>query len=207
MRLYFFKNKLTLKFKNNAADFIKRFSTNVVEAPRNAFVDLKGRVVAVFDQKRVSKDEMLVVIERQFLDRVKKHLEKYLALESISMEETALKSYWDLDKNGPLMLAEEPLESHVSEEEFTLFRLKNHWPLQGIDFDEELLLNVGNEEFVSYTKGCYFGQEVIARVHYRGKPPKQLVVAEETAENSAVLTSKTKDPATGKTIGFYMLQL
>jgi aminomethyltransferase len=29
-------------------------------------------------------------------------------------------------------------------------------------------------EAVSYTKGCYLGQEVIARIHWRGQPAKQL---------------------------------
>lgn len=37
---------------------------------------------------------------------------------------------------------------------------------------------------VSFTKGCYTGQEIIARVHYRGKPKKRFYVARiETIEN------------------------
>jgi aminomethyltransferase len=27
---------------------------------------------------------------------------------------------------------------------------------------------------VSYTKGCYLGQEIIARIHWRGQPARQL---------------------------------
>ncbi|MCG3144799.1 MAG: hypothetical protein HONDAALG_02272 [Gammaproteobacteria bacterium] len=30
------------------------------------------------------------------------------------------------------------------------------------------------EPAVSYTKGCYLGQEVIARIHWRGQPAKRL---------------------------------
>ncbi|MGH9935982.1 MAG: glycine cleavage T C-terminal barrel domain-containing protein, partial [Blastocatellia bacterium] len=30
------------------------------------------------------------------------------------------------------------------------------------------------ESAVSYTKGCYLGQEVIARIHWRGQPAKRL---------------------------------
>jgi tRNA-modifying protein YgfZ len=31
-----------------------------------------------------------------------------------------------------------------------------------------------NERAVSFTKGCYIGQETVARLHYRGKPNRQL---------------------------------
>ncbi len=43
-------------------------------------------------------------------------------------------------------------------------------PLYGIDFDAgNLPQETGLEEqTVSYTKGCYLGQEVVARIHYRG---------------------------------------
>ncbi len=39
----------------------------------------------------------------------------------------------------------------------------------GVDFGEENFpQETGREAAVSYTKGCYLGQEVIARIHYRG---------------------------------------
>ena len=31
-----------------------------------------------------------------------------------------------------------------------------------------------NERAVSFTKGCYIGQETVARLHYRGKPNRRL---------------------------------
>ena len=42
-------------------------------------------------------------------------------------------------------------------------------PLCGVDFgDTNFPQETGLEEAVSYTKGCYLGQEVVARIHYRG---------------------------------------
>jgi folate-binding protein YgfZ len=42
-------------------------------------------------------------------------------------------------------------------------------PAYGQDVDESVILpETGLEHFVSYTKGCYIGQEVVARVKYRG---------------------------------------
>ena len=58
-----------------------------------------------------------------------------------------------------------------------------------------MLLNVADEAWVSYTKGCYLGQEIVARVHFRSKPPKKLVVRSEGEADTALLTSKVKDPA------------
>jgi folate-binding protein YgfZ len=48
-------------------------------------------------------------------------------------------------------------------------------PREGVDVTENhILLEAGFAKAVSYTKGCYLGQEVIARIHWRGQPAKQL---------------------------------
>ena len=45
-------------------------------------------------------------------------------------------------------------------------------------------LSLDLAEAISFTKGCYTGQEIIARTHYRGKPKKRLarLVLESTPE-------------------------
>lgn len=53
-------------------------------------------------------------------------------------------------------------------------------PRYGVDFDdgnfpqETGIEEAGLERAVSYTKGCYLGQEVVARIHYRGHVNRQL---------------------------------
>jgi folate-binding protein YgfZ len=39
---------------------------------------------------------------------------------------------------------------------------------------ENILLEAGMHDAVSYTKGCYLGQEIIARIHWRGQPARRL---------------------------------
>lgn len=47
---------------------------------------------------------------------------------------------------------------------------------RGIDLDERtLLLELGRPEMVSHDKGCYLGQETIARVHSRGHVNRQIM--------------------------------
>jgi folate-binding protein YgfZ len=42
-------------------------------------------------------------------------------------------------------------------------------PRYGADFDEaNFPQETGFEDAISYTKGCYLGQEIVARIHYRG---------------------------------------
>jgi folate-binding protein YgfZ len=49
-------------------------------------------------------------------------------------------------------------------------------PRFGADFGPETLpQETGLEDAVAYTKGCYLGQEVVARLHYRGRPQRGLV--------------------------------
>ena len=54
-------------------------------------------------------------------------------------------------------------------------RLEAGIPRENVDVTENnILLEAGYDKAVSYTKGCYLGQEVIARIHWRGQPAKQL---------------------------------
>src|SRR5262249_3532023 len=50
-------------------------------------------------------------------------------------------------------------------------------PRFGVDLDSDSVIpqEAGlNERAVSFTKGCYVGQETVARLHYRGKPNRRL---------------------------------
>lgn len=66
-------------------------------------------------------------------------------------------------------------------------RVERGLPAFGIDFDENNLAQESGIEAVDFTKGCYLGQEVIARLHYRGQVPKvvrRLVWSEENSDSS-----------------------
>lgn len=53
---------------------------------------------------------------------------------------------------------------------FNVLRLEKGVPLFGIDFDETVNpLESNMQDFISWTKGCYIGQEVIARLDTYGK--------------------------------------
>ncbi|MGH2879499.1 MAG: YgfZ/GcvT domain-containing protein [Solirubrobacteraceae bacterium] len=64
----------------------------------------------------------------------------------------------------------------VSEETAEIVRVEGGRPRYGIDIDESTIPQEAglNERAVSFTKGCYVGQETVARLHYRGKPNRHL---------------------------------
>jgi len=55
-------------------------------------------------------------------------------------------------------------------------RIESGRPRHGVDFDTDTIPQEAglNERAVSFTKGCYVGQETVARLHYKGKPNRHL---------------------------------
>jgi folate-binding protein YgfZ len=64
----------------------------------------------------------------------------------------------------------------VSEETAEVLRVERGRPRYGIELDDTVIPQEAglNARAVSFTKGCYVGQETVARLHYRGKPNRHL---------------------------------
>ena len=64
----------------------------------------------------------------------------------------------------------------VSEEAAECVRIEAGRPRLGYDMDADTMPQEAgiNERAVSFTKGCYVGQETVARLHYKGKPNRHL---------------------------------
>lgn len=63
----------------------------------------------------------------------------------------------------------------VGHDALELLRIEAGVPRYGKDMDDTTVVTETNlDEAVSYTKGCYIGQEIIARIKYRGHVAKKL---------------------------------
>jgi tRNA-modifying protein YgfZ len=64
----------------------------------------------------------------------------------------------------------------ASEEAAEIVRIEQGRPRYGVDMDDATIPQEAglNERAVSFTKGCYVGQETVARLYYRGKPNRHL---------------------------------
>lgn len=78
-------------------------------------------------------------------------------------------------------------------------RIEAGVPLYGIDMDENNVVTETNlDDAVSFTKGCYVGQEIIVRIKHRGHVAKKLsgVVLDDSTSvprNSKIVSSEGKE--------------
>jgi len=88
----------------------------------------------------------------------------------------------------------------VGQQAFEVLRIEAGNPAYGIDMDETNVVTEALDEAVSYTKGCYIGQEIIARIKYRGHVAKQLsgIAFKNRVQVAAGAVIKSSD---GKEIG------
>jgi folate-binding protein YgfZ len=64
----------------------------------------------------------------------------------------------------------------IEEADAEVLRVESGRPRYGLDLDDSVIPEEAglNERAVSFTKGCYVGQETVARLHWRGKPNRRL---------------------------------
>ena len=82
--------------------------------------------------------------------------------------------------------------ARVSEDALEIVRVESGRPRFGREMTQETIPQEAgiNERAVSFTKGCYIGQETVARLHYKGKPNRHLrgLRLTEGAEAGSVVT-------------------
>lgn len=84
-----------------------------------------------------------------------------------------------------------------------VLRVEAGVPRYGVDVtDANVVLEaVREDEAVSYTKGCYVGQEIIARIHWRGHVAKQLAGLILDPQAAAPVGSSIRSSDGGREIG------
>ena len=204
MRIYKLNNT-TLKIKGNATAFLNGITSNALDAPLNAFLNQHGRIIATFRQKKITEDEFLISVPSMAVDNLLKHLDRYAKISRVSLAPDSHKAYLDLDTRSTFWTTEDFPDS-ISDEAFILFRLDHSIPMMGVDYQaDEFILNVHEFDYVSYTKGCFLGQEPVAKVHNRAHPSRKLIVQFEdecAPEDKLRMTSIITAPLTKRRKGF-----
>ena len=90
----------------------------------------------------------------------------------------------------------------VGESVYEVLRIEAAVPRYGLDMDESNVVTETNlDDAVSYTKGCYIGQEIIARIKYRGHVAKKLtglIFAEKVEATSGDVIKSPDDKDIGR---------
>jgi folate-binding protein YgfZ len=187
----------------DAADYLQRMVSNDVEALvvgeacDALLLTAKARVIAPLRVLRRGEEDFLLLTEPELGDTVRTQLlrTRFAAKAEIEPEEH---ESW-LVLGGEEVLDDRPAGDEVGEEELERWRIEAGLPRWGREIDEQILpAEAGlDETHISFSKGCYPGQEPIARQRYRGKVNRKLRVLD--VEGDA--TPGTELLLDGKTVG------
>jgi folate-binding protein YgfZ len=187
-----------------AAAYLNRMVSNDVEALEVGeacealLLTPKARIVAPMVVWRRAKDDFLLLTEPEARDRLARELlrSRFAAKCEIAVEQhrsvlvlggdelvvNQHKVVANLDYGVPaveLLDADPPVGTEpIAEEELERLRILARTPRLGRELDDRVLpAEAGLEQrAISFTKGCYPGQEPVARLHFRGHPNRGLRV-------------------------------
>jgi tRNA-modifying protein YgfZ len=179
-----------------AAEFLERMVSNEVtslesgEARPALLLTPKSRIVAPLRVVREGPESFLLITEAELAELVGSTLLRARFAAKCEIELKPYRGYLQLGSGEGIRnddYGTEAWESWgekerdaASVDELEPRRIEAGTPLWGRELDETILpAEAGlDETHVSFTKGCYPGQEPIARLHYRGRPNRRLRVLE-----------------------------
>jgi tRNA-modifying protein YgfZ len=178
----------------DACDYLQRMVSNDVEALQVGdacpalLLTAKARLVAPVVVWRRGEDDFLVLTEPELGDtvralRTRMRLRAQCEIEPESHSSVLVFGGGDgfaTDFPGAVEVLDSGLEATLGGEELEQRRVEAGVPRWGRELDERVLpAEAGlDATHISFTKGCYPGQEPVARLHYRGKANRSLRVLE-----------------------------
>ena len=183
----------------DSASYLQRMLSNDVEALglgescEALLLTPKGRVIAPMRVLRRGDDDFLLLTEPEAAEPLRAELQRMRFAAKVEIEPEEHRSYLLVgDANGgipnsdygipagEILDADPPALPALSEEELEALRIEAGKPRFGTEIDDSILpAEAGlDETHISFTKGCFPGQEPVARLHYRGHPNRRLRVLE-----------------------------
>jgi folate-binding protein YgfZ len=168
----------------DAADYLQRMVSNDVEALavgescEALLLTAKAKVIAPLRVIRRAADDFLLLTEPELGETARAELVRMRFAAKAEIEAEEHESWLVL--GGEEVLDERPSGDEVDEEQLERWRIESGIPRWGRELDDRILpAEAGlDETHISFSKGCYPGQEPIARQRYRGKVNRRLRVLE-----------------------------
>lgn len=160
----------------------------------------KGRIVAPMTVYRRGVDDFLLLTEPDLAERLRATLTRGRIAAKVTVELEEHASALVVGRETPAggianrelgvaayeVIDEElPAWREIEEHELELLRIRAATPRYGRELDDRVLpAEAGlDERAIDFEKGCYPGQEPIARQHYRGRVNRTLRVLEIAGED------------------------
>ena len=155
-----------------------------------AICSLKGRIQFGLWLKKLNPESFEIVTTQDQSEEFAKHIKKFGAFSKMKLEQAAQVFPTLTDDSTDFS----PTETDI-----------NVWQLQAIEAGQAWIsattaelfqpqeLRLHQREGVHYDKGCYIGQEIIARLWFKAKPKSWLHLVQGTGDVPAPATQLNKD--------------
>ena len=166
---------------------VKKIRDNEIQI--NAYCQHQGKIIAIIWVFK-KNENFYLSIPSELKDIVLSKLNMFKLMSKVEIEDFSEKIYqyglineandkaFKISENLSLFTTMEPLEHYHNHSQWEAACIDEGLPDIYLNTSEKHIpqaLNLDINEFgVSFTKGCYPGQEVVARMHYLGKPKRRL---------------------------------
>jgi tRNA-modifying protein YgfZ len=210
-----------------AADFLERMLSNEVvsleagQVRPALLLTAKSRIVAPLRVVREGPESFLLITESSLAETVASALLRARFAAKCEVEVRPYLGYLSLGAGEGVRNDDYGVEAYESwgddareaaaAEELEPLRIEAGTPAWGKELDETILpAEAGlDETHVSFTKGCYPGQEPVARLHFRGRPNRRLRVldVEQASPGDEILldgkaVGRVTSAVPGKALGY-----
>jgi len=190
----------------DARDYLQRMVSNDVDALGVGdacpalLLTAKARLIAPLVVWRRGEEDFLLLTEPELGETVRAQLMRTRLRARCEIEaeehESLLVFGGDgiaTDFPGAVEVLDAPLDPTMDDEELELRRIEAGVPRWGRELDDAVLpAEAGlDATHISFDKGCYPGQEPIARLHYRGHVNRKLQVVELDEEPAVERVTST----------------
>lgn len=155
-----------------------------------AICSLKGRILFGLWLKKINAESFEIVTTQDQAEEFSKHIKKFGAFSKMKLEQVG--------QVFPILNGD-TTDFSTTETDITA------WQLQTIEAGQAWIEAITSQEFqpqelrlhqregVHYDKGCYLGQEIIARLWFKAKPKHWLHLVQGTGEAPAAASKLSND--------------
>ncbi|MDB9933774.1 folate-binding protein YgfZ [Candidatus Thioglobus sp.] len=201
------KNRSLLKVSGSDAEtFLQGQLSNdiskldTLSVQLNAYCQHQGKILALFWVTK-NEDSFLLSFPSDLLEVIKPRLQMFVIMSDVVIEDVTNEhiQIGSIDEsNQEALVINDKLSLIITDKkDINQFNMEptEHWDMACVDSSlpeifsitsEKLvpqMLNLDIDEFgVNFSKGCYPGQEVVARLHYLGSAKRRLFAFESSSE-------------------------
>lgn len=159
----------------------------------SAYLNTKGRMIASFWIKKINtssnEDIYFLITNKDIIDKLMAKLKMYVLRAKVTIQKSEKHllftnnstfnndEYIRLSNNNFIVFSDSEANGYSSINTFKEYLINNGIPLIYPETQEQLIPQHANFDEIgglNFKKGCYLGQEIVARMHYLGRSKRKM---------------------------------